>query len=429
MSVVGAASFGRPGFALRESHAHVYQLGRSLSMIQLSECGSPAEMLDAFAARARAGSGEPVLLAQGARPEAWAPARWPVLGEFDRATGGTPALAWCFDYHAIMANSAMLALAGIGAGAPDPVGGVIGRGRDGGLSGVVFESAALRVWRAVPEPSEALRLRELRDGMAGLAGFAEVHDLKSQPWLGPALAGLLDGGSVGGEAAGRFALFPLLSDLDEVLAERGAWESERVRLGGAKIFVDGTLNSRTAWMLRPFADGRPEHPCGTPMMTAREIEDAVRRCDAAGVPLAAHAIGDGAVRAVLDAVERVRPRTPGFRIEHAEVIDGADVGRFAELGVIASVQPCHLLYDIEALRKALPDRLDRVLPLRELIDAGCEPGRGLLFGSDVPIVRADPEDSILAATARRRVGMGADEAVGASQAIGEAEAWECFRAG
>ena len=95
------------------------------------------------------------------------------------------------------------------------------------------------------------------------------------------------------------------------------------------------------------------------------------------------------------------------------------------------MQPCHLLADIPVLTRELPHRLDRVLPLRELIDAGCTPagtdGSGLLwFGSDVPIVRADPGDSIQAAVRRRSEGMDESEAIGWEQRIGEGEAWECF---
>ena len=414
-----------PGFPLREAHAHLYQLGRSLRMIELSACGSAGELLESFAGPAADLRGGACLLGQGARPDGWAEHGWPSLAAFDRATGSAPALAWCFDYHALLANSAMLALAGIDGGTPDPPGGLIARDRDGEPTGVVYEAAALRVWEAVPEPEEDRRAPILATALAALDLYDEIHDLKAQPWLGPLLAGEFREFGI----RTRVAVFPLLEDLGGVLASRRDWESDQVRLGGAKIFVDGTLNSRTAWMLHPFADGRPEHPCGTPMMSPREIEDAVRRCDEAGLPLAAHAIGDGAVRAVLDAVEKVRPKTPGFRIEHAEVIDEADVPRFAELGVIASVQPCHLLYDIEALRAALPHRLDRVLPVRELIDAGCVPGETLLFGSDVPIVRPDPGDSVQAATRRRRTGMAEHEAIAPGQAISEAEAWEAFRAG
>jgi predicted amidohydrolase YtcJ len=93
---------------------------------------------------------------------------------------------------------------------------------------------------------------------------------------------------------------------------------------------------------------------------------------------------------------------------------------------VASVQPCHLLADVEALRRHLPHRLERVLPLRELIDSGCRPGELLWFGSDVPIVRPDPADSIRAAVRRSRDG---DEvAIAPEQAITDAEAWAAFRA-
>jgi predicted amidohydrolase YtcJ len=222
--------------------------------------------------------------------------------------------------------------------------------------------------------------------------------------------------------------------LDEL--EDNAWQiklgedlgAPGIRVVGAKIFVDGTLNGRTAWMLHPYADGRPEHPSGMQLMPVTEICEAIEACMASNLQLAAHAIGDAAVRAVLDAAERVRAPRGSVRIEHAEVIDEADVPRFVELGVIASVQPCHLLYDIEALRRACPDRLDRVLPLRELIDSGLTPGRDILFGSDTPIVRPNPEDSILAATNRGRVGMALAEGIAPGQAISEEVAWACFDA-
>lgn len=420
---------GPPGAraGLREAHCHLAQLGRAQAMLDLSACRSPGDLLDAVAERARTlPDGAPVL-AHSARPEAWDSPVWPPLAELDRACAGRACLAWCFDYHALMASSAMLAAAGIGRDAPDPPGGVILRDASGSPTGVLLERAALDCWSAVPEPAAEERREHVRAACSHLAGlgFAEAHDLKAQPWLPEVLADL----DRAGELPLRAVLFPLVQDLPEMAARRGSFEGERIRLGGAKLFADGTLNSRTAWMLEPYADGRPEHPRGTPMATAEEIREAVRRTDALGLPLAAHAIGDAAVRAVLDAIEEVRPRTPGYRIEHAELVDAADVPRFARLGVVCSPQPCHLLADVEALRRGVPDRLRRVLPLRELIDAGLEPGRGLVFGSDTPIVRADPRDSVRAAADRRRPNAPAEEAIAAEQAIAEAEAWACFAAG
>lgn len=410
-----------PPAGLREAHAHLYQHGRALGMVDLSACRSAQEMLDALAMRARQPG---LVLGFGARPESWTSPVWPTLDQIESIAPGRVVVAWCFDYHALVASRAALAAAGFEERSADPIGGILERDAGGQLTGLVLEAAALRVWDALPEPGPSERVACVRAGVGNLIaehGFAELHDLKAQPWLGEALAEL------GDEWPDvRFVLYPLLKDLDQMLAGRERWESSQVRMGGAKIFVDGTLNSRTAWMLCDYADGRAQHPRGTPMMSPAEVEAAVAQCEAAGVPLAAHAIGDAAVRAVLDAIEKVRPRTSGFRIEHCELIDEADVVRFAELGVIASVQPCHLLYDIEALRRGLPDRLDRVLPLRSLIDSGLEPGTGLVFGSDVPIVRADPQDSVQAAVHRRRVDMDVSQAIAPEQAISEAEAWKCF---
>lgn len=378
-------------------------------------------MLDALAARANQPG---LILGFGARPESWVAPEWPTLRQIESIAPGRVVVAWCFDYHALVASRAALAAAGFDEASADPVGGILERDGSGRLTGLMLEAAALRVWDALPEPGSSERMACVRAGVGDLIaehGFAELHDLKAQVWLGEAIAALReDWPDV------RFVLYPLLRDLDQMLAGREQWESEHVRLGGAKIFVDGTINSRTAWMLHDYVDGRAQHPRGTPMMSRDEIESAVARCEAAGVPLAAHAIGDAAVRAVLDAIERVGPQTRGFRIEHCELIDQADVPRFAELGVIASVQPCHLLYDAEALRRGLPDRLDRVLPLRDLIESGLEPGVGLVFGSDVPIVRADPLDSVQAAVHRKRAEMDGSQAVAMDQAITEQQAWACF---
>ena len=416
---------GRPA-GLREAHAHIFQLGRSLSMLDLSRCASRDEMIEQIATRARTLGARDWVLAHGARPDGWDEPRWPTRAELDRAGGGRCVVAWCFDYHALVASTAALAHAGIDAGTTFETGRVE-LNEEGAPTGLLIEHAALAMWDAVPEPDASQRSTLVRDACRHLSdlGFVEVHDLKAQAWLGGILCELIGKG----ETAMRFELFPLVKDLRATIEAKGGWESDAVRLGGGKVFVDGTLNSRTAWMLEPFADGRRESPRGTPMMTPGAIERALLLCKEHNLPVAAHAIGDAAVRATLDAIEAAGCAHTGCRIEHAEVIDEKDVGRFVQLGVKASVQPCHLLPDIEALGRALPDRLDRVLPIRELIDSGLEPGVDLLFGSDVPIVRADPGDSIQAAVHRRRAGMESSAAIGLGQAISEGEAWACFGAG
>lgn len=410
---------------LREAHAHIFQLGRSLSMAQLSACACADEMLEALAQHARALKPGDWVLAHGARPDAWDNPAWPTRTELDHACGDRSVVAWCFDYHALVASSAALGNAEINRHSRFE-NGRVELDTDGQPTGLLIEEAALAMWTRVPEPPNAQRRDMVRRACLHLQslGYEEVHDLKAQPWLGVVLTELLEAGEIGM----RFQLFPLVSDLDASLAAQRDGLSDAVSIAGGKIFVDGTLSSRTALMLAPFADGNPAYPSGTAMMNATAIDEALIQCRIHALPLAAHAIGDGAVRMTLDAIERTGCAGTGCRIEHAEVIDKLDVGRFAGLGVIASLQPCHLLPDIEALRRALPHRLDRVLPIKELIESGLRPGVDLLFGSDAPIVGADPHDSVVAATQRRRAGMDKALAINPEQAIDEATAWACFGA-
>jgi predicted amidohydrolase YtcJ len=380
-------------------------------------------MIERLSQRAAESAPADWILAQGARPDGWDDPKWPSRQELDHSCDGRPVIAWCFDYHAMVASSSALNNAKIDQASTFDSGRVVLDDNDE-PSGVLLEHAALAMWDAVPEPHDKARIGLVRDACLHLEslGFCQAHDLKAQPWLGAVLSDL----HRSREVSLSCRLYPLIKDLRATLAGQSQWNNDAVVLGGGKIFVDGTLNSRTAWMLEPFADGHPDYPCGTPMMSPDQIDRSITICQQHNLPIAAHAIGDGAVRAVFDSIERTGADHSGCRIEHAEVIDEVDIERFRKLGVIASIQPCHLLPDIEALTKAMPDRLHRVLPIRELIESGLTPGQDLIFGSDVPIVRADPQDSIQAAVHRRRVGMDQSQAINLDQAIDEETAWACF---
>ncbi len=415
---------GRRPDNMREAHAHFFQLGRSLTMVDLGACQSPQGVLDAIAERASTLGADEWVLGHSARPEGWDPPHWPTREQLDQASGNRPVVAWCFDYHALVASTSAMQHARINADTKIESG-IVELDSGGNPTGLLLEHAALHMWNRVPEPDGEKRIELVRAACEHLSalGYVEVHDLKAQQWLGAVLSDLLRAGEINDM---RFELYPLVPDLKASLDAQRRGFDERVRIAGGKIFVDGTLNSRTAWMLHPYADGHPDRPNGTPMMTHRQIEDALCTCKDNGLPIAAHAIGDGAVRAVLDAIEKTACDHSGCRIEHAELIDEADMRRFVELGVKVSLQPCHLLPDIEALRRAVPDRLDRVLPIRSLLKTGLAPGSDLLFGSDVPIVGADPLDSVQAAVHRRRAGMDESQAINMSEAIDEETAWACF---
>ena len=328
MSEPAGPHLARPA-RLREAHAHIHAHGLGLDTVDLSACATQSEMLEAI--RTAQPDDRGWIVATGARPEAWGDdPSWPGLGELEAAAGGIACVVWCFDYHALQLSPAGLARVRFDDDTPDPEGGRLVRDGSGALTGVALEHAALAAWQRIETgPVRPSVLRAAIDDLSRT--FAEVHDLKA---LGMPLA------AIAAEAGVRCELYPLVHDLPGFLADRERWECASVSLAGGKIFVDGTLNSRTAWMTRPYADGPPAHPAGMAMMKPAEIESAVAACAEHGLRLAAHAIGDAAVRAVLDATEAVGPPRWTVRIEHAEVIDPADVPRFARLGVIASRAIC-----------------------------------------------------------------------------------------
>lgn len=419
-----------PGLKLREAHVHLGMLGEALRQPNLAACESVGECLAAVTRAARAATPGGWVLIRGARTEGWRERRWPTLGELDAASRvgerRVPTVVMSFDHHMAIANSAAIESAGLQVGQPVPPNGVVCADANGDATGILMEQAAVVVWNAAPAVSFQERVEQVRAGSAHLAelGFVEAHDLHTPEWMGPALAEL----ERRGELPVRVRLYVPFIRIEEETARARDYESPAVKLAGGKLFADGTLNSQTALMLEPYAGGtgHGDGGRGVAMHSAAEIESAIARCDAVGKHLAVHAIGDGAVRLVLDCFERVSPKQPGARIEHCELVDEADVGRFKRLGVACSVQPCHLLADIEVLQRSLPHVERKVLPLRDLLASGLRAGdveRGLVFGSDVPIVRAEPEDSIRAAVER---GRGDGVRVNAAQAIGEREAWSCF---
>jgi predicted amidohydrolase YtcJ len=423
---------------LRDAHLHLLNHGKALAAVPLADCTSVAQVLErvreAHAKLPAHTAKAPVWIdARGLRTEGLAERRYPTLAELDAATRGRPAVLKSFDYHALMGNTPALLEAGIEASSIDPPAGVIVRDEQGVPTGVLLEAACNAMYAAQPEDTSAQRAQQLKLAIDDLRrrGFSEVHDMKATPQLAELLLEMDDRGELDGFAVQLYATPDEFERVQKVL--RYAMREDTgapVRFAGLKLFIDGTLNSRTAWMLAPFADPIPAHPTGIPNYTPEQIEMYMRRAHHERFDIAAHAIGDGAVRALLDAYDAVEKQIgeePGFtlRIEHAQFIDEADIPRFARPGkkrpIIASLQPCHLLTDMEAIERLVPDRAARSFPLKDLINAAAAAGRDpadmIYLGSDSPIVPPDPEDNLQAAVHRRRAGMDPDRAIAPEQAI------------
>jgi predicted amidohydrolase YtcJ len=413
----------------RDAHVHVHAHGYELSCVNLSDCDSLDDCLRRVDVAASSKAPDDWVECVCARPEGWRERRWPTADELHHASGGRPCVVCSFDHHSLCASTRALAIAGVTRDSSFD-GGVVVRDSEGEPTGVLLENACKPVWAAIPAPTFAQRVEQVRLALADFRtrGFVEVHDMLADAWLGDAIAELVDRGDPDA-CAMTVWLYTAPDKIDEVVASSARWPRERVMVAGGKLFLDGTINSRTAWMLHDFREPIATHPRGVAMLTRAQIVDAINRFDSMGLGVAMHAIGDAAVREGLDALQAANPSMLRAseprrlaRIEHCEFIDEADVDRFARMNVVCSPQPCHLLPDVEALRRYLPHRIDRLLPLGELVASmermGRHPAELLWLGSDAPIVPPSVEDNLQAACERRRVDMAREESLSRRHAIG-----------
>lgn len=353
------------------------------------------------------------IASDGLKPEAWVQGRgwdrnrWgrlPTRADLDAAVGRRAAALSSHDGHSLWLSSAALVAAGVTRNTPDPAGGVIQRDEHGEPSGVLFENAQDLVRAHIPEPTDAELQTALRHGLAraaavGITGIHNLEDARTRR----AFAAL--------EASGELTLRVYHGVSRGELAEareRGlatGLGSDWLRIGPVKLFADGALGSRTAWLLESYVghDGYR----GVATLSAEELEAAMCQAAEAGLDVAVHAIGDAAVRGVLDAFERTRAqysplRLRMLRIEHAQLVDPEDVPRFARLGVVASMQPIHAVADWRVADEHWGGRARHGYAWRSLLDAGTR----LAFGTDAPVESIEPLHSLYAAVARRELSSG-----------------------
>lgn len=402
-----------PGIA--DGHLHLADAALAADRVDLAGSHGVEAMLAVLAAadtalRAR-GDREGWLLGAGWSLDAVG--RLPRAEELDRVAPGRPVALWSADHHGRWVSSPALRRAGIDAAFPDPPGGRIVRDPDGNPTGVLLEEAATLVDGVIPRPDAAGReaaVLRYADRLVAL-GVTTVHD-PGEVVPGPDLAG---GPDLYRGLAGRGRL-PLrvvgsirAEQLELAIAAgfrtgRGgeAGGTERYRDGWLKLFTDGSLGSRTAALLAPWEEGDPAGPPATgPIgLLLHDPDDLARlaaRAAQAGIATQAHAIGDRAVRIALHLLAGLpRVGRAAHRIEHAQLVAPHDRARFGELGIAASVQPCHLITDAPAARAAWGDRIAGAFPLRAIAASG---GR-LVFGTDAPVEAPDPWPGIAAAVHR-----------------------------
>lgn len=395
--IEGKGRFVMPG--LIDSHSHVMSVGIAAMTLDLTATRSLAEALAAIAAYAKAHPDRPWIVGRGWNQELWPEKRFPTAAELDTVVGERPVWLARIDGHAGWANSRAMALAGVTSAARDPAGGRIERLGGAAPSGVFIDNAQDLIASTVPAP----RPEDL-DYAFGLAqqiflsyGVTATADMGTsiQEWQAFRRAG--DAGTL------RIRIMSYGAGIDNMALIGGPGPSpwlydDKLRLNGVKLYMDGALGSRGASLKRPYADAPATR--GLRITSDTQLRNLMSRAALDHFQIAVHAIGDEANAALLGAIDELAPTYGGdrrWRIEHAQIVDPADIARFAQHGIIASMQPVHQTSDrLMAEARLGPDRLNGAYAWHSILAAGGK----LAFGSDAPVELPDPFAGLAAANSR-----------------------------
>lgn len=388
-----------PGF--NDGHTHFIDGGFQLASVQLRDAATPREFIRRIAEYAKHLKPGEWILGGDWDHTLWPGAPLPRHDWIDSVTPNNPVFINRLDGHEALANALAMKLAGVTKDTPTPPGGQIEHdARTGEPTGMFKDMAMGLIDKVVPPPTPEQRDTALARALVhaeslGVTGTASMYasfaDLASFRRL---------------ERAGRLTLRAVLylpledwRDVADTVRARGAGD-DWVRIGGVKGFMDGSAGSRTAFMAQPYSDsagyrGLLRHP---PADMARWIGSA----DSAGLQIAVHAIGDSAnaiLLSIYDSLEHAHaPRDRRFRDEHAQHLRPEDIGKFGALGVIASVQPYHVIDDGRwVVQRIGPERIKSSYAFRSLLDSHAV----LAFGSDWTVAPIEPILGIYAAVTRR----------------------------
>jgi predicted amidohydrolase YtcJ len=396
-----------PGF--NDAHVHFLDGGASLISVELGSANSPAEFKDRIAQFAKTRASGSWLRNGNWDHQRWNPPNLPNHQLIDEASGDHPALLWRTDGHMALANALALKLAGIDRNTKDPPGGEIQRDKDGNPTGILKDSATAMVVRVIPPLSTAEQDQAMEAALheAAIHGITSVQNLADTPEdeSQPEVFREFQKFEREGKLTVRIYQGVRVRDW-KMFADAGIvapFGSALLRIGNLKAFADGALGSETAWMDEPFANNPSNRGLASPdLLDIEKFYGEMRGADNAGLQLTIHAIGDHAIRTILDLYARLEndngPADRRPRIEHVQHIHPADYPRFAKLGVIASMQPYHAIDDGRWAEKVLgPERIHSSYAWKSLLDAGAT----LAFGSDWAVAPLDAVMGIYAAVTRQ----------------------------
>jgi predicted amidohydrolase YtcJ len=422
-----AGAFVMPGF--NDAHTHMASAGQQRLTVDLDGTSSLADMLDRIRVYTSSQPDGAWILGSGWDHTKWIDKKLPTRQDLDKVTSGHPAVFYRTDGHIVVANTAALEAAGISTLTEDPPGGKIDRETEGvsaGIpTGIVREAPAIAlIYQKIPPPTPEMRRKALDLAIAdALAhGVTSVQDFSDwEDWL------VLESMEHRGQLNLRVSEWLDFNLPVAVLNERRASHHPQdplLHLAMLKGFMDGSLGSRTAALEEPYSDD--PNNSGIPRYEQEKLNELAETRAAAGYQLGFHAIGDEANTMALNAFAaaeqvaepataapppthpdaeivtepavHVAPAELRFRIEHAQVLLPGDFDRFHALGVIASMQPSHLLTDMNWAGARLgPERSKYAYAWRSMLDHQVT----LAFGTDYPVESISPFRGIYAAVTRQ----------------------------
>ena len=409
---------------LIDAHAHVYSYGLLKNNLDLAGIPSVDDAVARIAAYAATKPHERWILGRGWNQVLWPVREFPTAAQIDRVVTDRPVWLRRIDGHAGWANSATLKIAGIDDNTPDPVGGKIIRDDNGHATGILIDRAMGLVEKHVPQPGKSDIRAAIRAAVDALLaeGMTGVHDAGIDTMNAEVYLSMADDGELG------MRIYAMIGGAGDVLDAIGdpihAYGNDRLEISSVKLYADGALGSRGAAMIEPYSDD-PENR-GLPFWTQSELDAMVAKANGMGFQVGIHAIGDLGNRMALDSFDRVQEGGPSplrNRIEHSQIVTLEDIPRFAELGVIASMQATHATSDKNMAEDRIgPDRILGGYAWRRMLDAGVV----LANGSDFPVELSNPFHGLHASVTRQGRDGEPDGGWYADQALSRAEALHSF---
>jgi predicted amidohydrolase YtcJ len=409
---------------LTDAHAHMYNLGFLARSLDLTGSPSLGVAVRDIAEYAKSVPHASWIQGRGWNQVLWPVKEFPAASDIDAVVSDRPVWLRRIDGHAGWANSRALEIAGIDDDTTDPIGGKILRDKSGKATGVLIDMAMELMTAHIPPPDKD----DIRDAYLQASnylltfGMTGMHDMGINIHEAEVYMSMVDDGGL------PMRVYAFLSGSGKNLEAMGkplrGYGDDRLDIAAVKLYADGALGSRGAAMIEPYSDDVENR--GLPFFTVAELTGFTQKANDMGFQVGIHAIGDLGNRMALDAFDTVQGGKPSSlrnRVEHAQIIALDDIPRFAELGVIASMQPTHATSDMNMAEDRVgPERIKGGYAWRRLLDSGAV----LASGSDFPVELPNPWHGLYAAVTRQNRAGEPDGGWYADQGLSRAEALHSF---